>query len=501
MADKKISELTAAGPLSGTEVVPVVQSGVTKKTTAADIAALGGGGGAVSSVNGEMGAVVLDALEIDVASLVPSEYTPADSSVEGHLSGIDTAFSNLSDVAFSGDYSDLLNLPTLGTAADNDEGDFATSGQGTLADSAVQPEDMIYDNVYYVAKHGSDSNPDGSFSAPFLTIQKAADFIGSASNSSEFNDSSLRFFRVNVGPGVYTENVTFGTRPHIVLDLGDALVVGDITAQYDQGGTFGGTFQATHLSILGSNLRSYTASTIPRLGVEGQVILESIGSGSSLFMLLSLINTGVSSNIRKRLGSGGGTFTGQVFIDSTNVGGSVINEVGSGSTTLYAANSDTSSTQAIGGVSGAVNLNSIRNVRFNGAVVVNSAHGRWFNVEFKSGQAHDFTGSSGAISVDANSYASYFNNVPTKGSETFTFLDEARGIKTAVTATNYSAGSDNLKTHLEGVDTALGLRARRVSVPATASSTGQTGDYAVDASFAYFCIATDTWVRVAVATF
>jgi hypothetical protein len=40
MADKKISELTASGALTGTELVPVVQSSVTVKTTAQDIANL-----------------------------------------------------------------------------------------------------------------------------------------------------------------------------------------------------------------------------------------------------------------------------------------------------------------------------------------------------------------------------------------------------------------------------------------------------------------------------
>ena len=47
MPVKKISELTASGALTGTEVVPVNQSGSTVRTTAAAIAALatGGGGG------------------------------------------------------------------------------------------------------------------------------------------------------------------------------------------------------------------------------------------------------------------------------------------------------------------------------------------------------------------------------------------------------------------------------------------------------------------------
>lgn len=46
MADVKISELTSAASLDGTEIVPIVQSGSTVKTTAQDIADLGGGGGA-----------------------------------------------------------------------------------------------------------------------------------------------------------------------------------------------------------------------------------------------------------------------------------------------------------------------------------------------------------------------------------------------------------------------------------------------------------------------
>lgn len=51
--------------------------------------------------------------------------------------------SNLATVATSGSYSDLSGLPTLGTAAAADTGDFATAAQGSLADSAVQPADNI----------------------------------------------------------------------------------------------------------------------------------------------------------------------------------------------------------------------------------------------------------------------------------------------------------------------------------------------------------------------
>jgi hypothetical protein len=40
-----------------------------------------------------------------------------------------------------------------------------------------------------------------------------------------------------------------------------------------------------------------------------------------------------------------------------------------------------------------------------------------------------------------------------------------------------------------------------VPVPATASSPGTVGDIAFDSSHLYICIATDTWMRAAIATF
>ena len=49
--------------------------------------------------------------------------------------------SDLATVATTGAYSDLSGLPTLGTAAAADTGDFATAAQGSLADTAVQPND------------------------------------------------------------------------------------------------------------------------------------------------------------------------------------------------------------------------------------------------------------------------------------------------------------------------------------------------------------------------
>lgn len=48
--------------------------------------------------------------------------------------------SSLAPVATAGTYASLTGKPTLGTAADNAEGDFATAAQGAKADTALQPD-------------------------------------------------------------------------------------------------------------------------------------------------------------------------------------------------------------------------------------------------------------------------------------------------------------------------------------------------------------------------
>lgn len=53
--------------------------------------------------------------------------------------GIITGKPTFSPVSLSGDYNDLINRPTLGTAASQNSSAFATSAQGIKADNALQP--------------------------------------------------------------------------------------------------------------------------------------------------------------------------------------------------------------------------------------------------------------------------------------------------------------------------------------------------------------------------
>jgi hypothetical protein len=53
---------------------------------------------------------------------------------------------------------------------------------------------------------------------------------------------------------------------------------------------------------------------------------------------------------------------------------------------------------------------------------------------------------------------------------------------------------------VEGITTFNNKIVLNGSAPATATSTGEVGQIAVDADYVYVCTATDTWKRVAIAT-
>lgn len=58
-----------------------------------------------------------------------------------------------------------------------------------------------------------------------------------------------------------------------------------------------------------------------------------------------------------------------------------------------------------------------------------------------------------------------------------------------------------LNANLDAIDTAIAGRAQLVAAPATATSAGVAGQIAFDATHFYVCVATNTWVRAALATF
>lgn len=152
-------------------------------------------------------------LKSDAASLLPDntagEISPAD--VRGRVVDIaDSALlaEDVAEVAISGDYDDLDNKPTLGSAAAEDAGAFATAAQGGKADSALQPDE------------------DDNLAAGFTATSKNLGNLGSAVTISPVNG--------NIQHGTNTEAVTI-TAPSvagvytIIVELVNSATAGAVT--------------------------------------------------------------------------------------------------------------------------------------------------------------------------------------------------------------------------------------------------------------------------------
>jgi len=70
-------------------------------------------------------------------------------------------------------------------------------------------------------------------------------------------------------------------------------------------------------------------------------------------------------------------------------------------------------------------------------------------------------------------------------------------------AAQVNANTDNVTTAVANAGAALAAVAgfsEFSSVPASAGATGVPGQWAAESGFLYICVATDTWERVAIAT-
>jgi len=75
------------------------------------------------------------------------------------------------------------------------------------------------------------------------------------------------------------------------------------------------------------------------------------------------------------------------------------------------------------------------------------------------------------------------------GTELFESVQSASSVKLT---------ADQIKTFIGITDDTLNIPVART--PATAASTGTTGDICWDSSYIYVCVATDTWKRAGIAT-
>ena len=130
MPDKKISQLDAVTSLAGSEPIPVVQSGVTKRATPAQIKSYIGdaaptGEGQNDGLMSHQDKAKLDGIESGAT---------ADQTAQEIATAVDA------DPTAEGTLKSALGL---GSAAYTESSAYATAAQGSKADTAVQPTDVL----------------------------------------------------------------------------------------------------------------------------------------------------------------------------------------------------------------------------------------------------------------------------------------------------------------------------------------------------------------------
>ncbi len=324
------------------------------------------------------------------------------------------------------------------------------------------------------ATNGSDSNT-GSFDKPFQTIQAAATALGSVASSATYVGSRVE---IDVAPGTYTETLALGTQQYYLIRLNGAKLVGNITWTSDLSKIPVGPTEAK-LVIQGTDLRSmYTGSAgVPLVGVDGNITVTTSSSfGGTWKPHVHLIDSGVSGSIT--FDTATTSYQGFVFVNNGFILTDTVVTAGKSlAASLYAWNADSSTSKCLGGTSGAVTLAVLDNVIFNRPVVSSSSGGggRWFNVNFQAA-AHNLTGYSGTIRMDANSYETYRANVPTKGSETVALVDNATGVAyTPTTPANWTLVPTVVQGALDSLAAITSLNTTDVTLAAVGSSPSANG--------------------------
>jgi hypothetical protein len=302
-------------------------------------------------------------------------------------------------------------------------------------------------HVVYVDPQGNDSTGNGTLSAPFQTVTHALNNL--PSGISLTNPAAIL-----LGAGQFTE-ATLALKPNVAL--------------------IGLGYRATRLIVTGGNITldtsggNYTTNT--RSSIFGMSLSGSTGLS---FDVSALPFSSFVFDMAEAWVNGSVTFTGRVG--------------GADYCQLYR-----------GYVFGSLNITNGQG-ELSDLTVVGNAHITCAAMTGGGNTEYDIVGGrvGGTVTYTSdgsrNQLATFINsNISTIS---------ASGTGTVISADVSSLPASTSITLTGGATlNRLTPTANLVAVPSTATSTGMTGDYAVNSSFAYFCIGTNTWVRTAVATF
>lgn len=252
MADKKISELNPADALTGVELAVAVQGGETMRTT-------------YSAIKTYIGAEPADATILKEADV---DDVPVDGATTAPIS---------SNWAF--DHNASTTAHSMGTAAQANTGDFATSAQGTTADTPISSRSDIGDNL-------ADNDDLLVYDTSTTTHKKSAltrfwTYIGSKLNSytGDLTAKSLSLNQ-NISQAAWT---TTGVRhKNTAVTLTDTTSSGTVASAYTN--VFGGnTIAATNTTTFTEYATTFLSAPIAGTNVTITKPLALKVSGAAMF--------------------------------------------------------------------------------------------------------------------------------------------------------------------------------------------------------------------------
>jgi hypothetical protein len=176
-----------------------------------------------------------------------------------------------------------------------------TTGNNLTNKTYVDGRTQKTTNVWYVAKNGTDGTADGSIGKPYLTIQAA---INAASTFA----SSVANQVINIGPGLYTENLTINYGRVALIGAssqkwlsGFTRVAGNITVNVPApNGLFDKKVAIEAINVVGSVIDNSTAEHT--LSIKDCYIISStaptplVYSNTAVNMRLYIINTQINQD-------------------------------------------------------------------------------------------------------------------------------------------------------------------------------------------------------------
>jgi len=287
---------------------------------------------------------------LGLGTAATTDSTDYATSAQGALADTSVQPGDLAAVATSGDYGDLLNLPTLGTAAATDIGDYATAAQGSLADTALQSGD----NVSELNNDAGYSTTTGTVTSVSLTVPTGLSVAGSPLTSSGSLD-------VTYAAGYAIPTTAKQSDWDAAFGWGDHSLAGYYLASNPSGYTTNtGTVTSidltagTGVSVSGGPITSSGSITVTNTAPDQTVVLTG-GTGistSGTYPNFTITNsdTGSAQNIFKNVAVSGQS---TVVADSNN--DTLTLAAGSNVTITTDATTDTITIASSGGGGGGIN--------------------------------------------------------------------------------------------------------------------------------------------------